>query len=482
SPSIGEALRRILLSPGARPAGADASLGGKRLLALARAGFADEAREISSLATVGRGDLYVAEADATVSLLNGEDDAACRRSAGLTSGREAPFWVRLRAYCYARAGELDAFDLTMNLLREGGDVSPSDEAYLLAAATKAPPKALPPIETELQYAAAKTAKLPIGPAQVADADAGVLKAIALDGAADAALRLSAAMDVHAMGVGDAGVVQSLFDAQQFDVAELGNAVAAAAGRPADPLADALLYQSIKSMTAPEFIRDKAQRIAIALGRADSFARAYALSALYAGDIEALEGVIVAPSEASKFALARMMAGDAAGAGAWLTAMIGSNESVGALPEDLGAEFIDRVGQLALLDPQTAAAIARRGGVSMLSDEPDLGGGYPRHDDPAAMARILDAAFDAVAEGKAGQAGLAALAASAGRGPAGGDIEAVVVKQGLEAAGLPDLGRRQLFERALIAGFGAQAAAVAAAAPSQEEPTGLMPRVKPPKGQ
>ncbi|MEZ5892848.1 MAG: hypothetical protein R3C58_06845, partial [Parvularculaceae bacterium] len=107
SPSIGEALRRILLSPGARPAGADASLGGKRLLALARAGFADEAREISSLATAGRGDLYVAEADATVSLLNGEDDAACRRSAGLTSGREAPFWVRLRAFCYARAGELD---------------------------------------------------------------------------------------------------------------------------------------------------------------------------------------------------------------------------------------------------------------------------------------------------------------------------------------------------------------------------------------
>ena len=120
-----------------------------------------------------------------------------------------------------------------------------------------------------------------------------------------------------MGVLEPARLESLINGFRFEVADLGGALDIAAARPDDPVVDALLYQSVAAMTAPEFIRDKAQRISIALARADSFHRAYALAHLYADEIAALEGVIVSPQEASSFALAAMATGDSVGAGRWL---------------------------------------------------------------------------------------------------------------------------------------------------------------------
>jgi hypothetical protein len=487
SPSLGEALRRTLLSPGVKPAGADASLGGKKLLALARAGFVSEARDIASLATSGRSDMAFAEADATIALLNGDSDGACRRGASLNGGREAIFWVKLRAFCYARAGEIDAFDLTMNLLRERGALSATDEALLLATAAGEPPKTVPVVETPLQYAASKATGIALNPAHLSRAEGGVVAAVEADSSADTALRIEAAELLLAMGVADTGALASLFNGLEFNVAQIAAASDAVAAKPNDPLTDALVYQSIAAMSAPDFIRDKAQRISSALGRADSFHRAYALSLLYADEIVALEGVLVTPSEAANFALARMAAGDSVGAGRWLSAMIGVNETVAALPEDLGGAFIDRVNLLALLDPQTATRIARAAGVSLLSDEPALSSAVPALDDPAVTARVLQAAFDAVAGDKIGQAGLAALAASAGRGGVRGEVEAVVVSEGLDAAGMPELRRRHAFERAWASTFPPPGAALVGETPggatpaaTAQEEGGLIPRLKPPR--
>ncbi len=495
SPSLGRALRRTLLSPGAKPAGADASLGGKKLMALSRAGFIKEARTIASLSTTGKNDLYVAEAEATISLLNGDADGACRKGAGLSAGRDAIFWVKLRALCYARAGELDAFDLTMNLLRERGALVAADETLLLSAATGAPPKSVPPITTALQYAALNASDVEVNPALLAQADGGVLAAIANDGKASPAVRIEAAEQAIALGVAEPAVLKGIFNAIQFEVTEIATALDMAAARPADPLSDALLYQSVEAMNAPEFIRDKAQRISYALGRADSFHRAYSLSHLYADDIASLEGVLVSPEEASSFAMAAMATGDSVGAGRWLSAMIGVNESVAALPEGLGIAFIERVNLLALLDPQTASRIARAAGVSLLDDTVAAGSAVAARENPLVTARILEAAFDAVADGKAGQAGLAALAASSGGGAAGGEVESVIVSEGLSAAGMAELRRRHRFERAwasafspfgsITAGDAAPSGAVAAAAEtaaSAPDGDGLVPRLKPTRSQ
>lgn len=478
SPSIGKAMRRTLLSSGTKPSGASPSLGGHKLLSLARAGFVEEARDVASLATAGRSDLTVAEADTTISLLNGDSEAACRRGSSLNGGREALFWVRLRAFCYARAGELDAFDLTMNLLRERGALAGGDEALLLAVAG-AEPKVIPSVTTAIQYAAAKSASLSLDAGAIANAEGGVLSAILNDSEADIGLRIEAAEQAVAMGVVDIATLKRLFGGITFEVTELGTAVDVAKARPQDITLDALLFQSIAAMNAPEFIRDKAQRISFALGRAQSFHRAYSLSLLYADDIVALEGVLVTPEEASNFALARMAVGDSVGAGRWLSAMIGANESVAALPEPLGLEFIDRVNLLSHLDPQTAARIARGAGVSLLTDEPAHASNVSAHEDPSVTARILVAAFDAVAGEKPGQASLAALAASAGKARANGEVEMVVVGEGLNAAGMPELRRLHEFERAWAGSFSSVGMTDdATSSDASQDEAGMVPRVKP----
>jgi len=488
APSIGDAMRRTLLSPGPGPQGAAPSLGGKKLLALSRAGFLDEAATVASISNAQRGDPWTGQAHAISDLLSGKIDGACRRNAALTSGREELFWVKLRVLCYAAAGETDAADLTLNILRDHGAFTGADEIFLSAVATGVAPKSPPLARSALQYAIAKRLEMPLAPGLLKQADGGVLVAISRDSQAQMSTRIAAAERAVAMGVMDIEVLSALLAGAVFEVADISAAASAARDRANDPLTDALLYQSIAAMSAPEFLRDKAQRIALALGLADTFHRAYALSLLYANEITALEGAIVTAEEAGRFALARMAVSDSVGAGRWLNAVLGPNPSVSALPEPQAMAFIAHVNLLAVLDPITAAQVARGAGVSLLSGEPVYSDISVRaHTDPAVMAAILEAAFDAAVDGKAGQAGLAALAASSGAGPGENRVNAVVINQSFRVAGLPELRRRHDFERAWAATFTAEAdgaplgqrTTAAAAATASNDEGGLAPRIKPP---
>jgi hypothetical protein len=478
TPSLGEVMRRTLLSPGPGPVGAAPSLGGKKLLALARAGFVDAARTVSSISTASRGDPWTGQADAVGSLLAGDIAAACRRNANLSSGRDEIFWVRLRVLCYAQANEIDAADLTLGVLRDQGSLDEADMAFLSAAVTGALPETLPAVQDALQYAIARKLGAPLSPGLLREADAGVLVAVAQDAALDPAIRIASAERAIGMGVMPVSILSGILQSVRFDVAEISNAAAAAHERAGDPVTDALLFQSVMAMSAPEFLRDKAQRIALVLSVADSFHRAYSMSLLYAEEIAALEGTIVSADEASRFALARMAVGDSVGAGQWLAAMVGANGGVSALPEAQAMVFIDRVNLLAVLDPQTAAQVARVAGVSLLGEE--VVHNYSNAiADNVVMARIVEAAFDAALEGKQGQAGLAALAASTGDAP-GGEVETVVVSQSLRAAGLSELQRRYAFEHAWASSFSdpEPAGDVSALAALDEDQGGLMPRLKP----
>ncbi len=483
SPTLGETMKRVLLSPGPGPQDATASLGGKKLLALARAGFAEEARTVASISTASRGDPWTGQAAAVADLLTGDVLAACRRNANLSSGRDELFWVRLRAFCYAQAGEMDAADLTLGVLRDQGALDSDDATFLLAAVTGASPKAPLAVQNALQYAIARQLDMPLLPSMLGKADAGVLVAIAQDVSLDAALRISAAERAIAMGVMGPSLLAGILQSVEFDVAEISNATGVVQERPSDPLTDALLYQSIAEMAAPEFLRDKAQRISLALSLGDSFYRAYSLALVYADEIAALEGTIVSVDEASSFAMARMAVGDSVGAGQWLAAMVGTSGGVTALPEPQAMAFIAQVNLLAVLDPLTAAQIARVAGVSTLGEGAalHLNAG---HEDEGKVARIIATAFDAAINRKQGQAGLAALAASAGHAR-GGEIESVVVGQSLQVAGLSHLQRRYAFEQAWASKFSQEnSSAESGDVNSQETATegGLTPRLKPPVGQ
>ncbi|MGE0409958.1 MAG: hypothetical protein AB7P23_11950 [Amphiplicatus sp.] len=481
-PALGEAMRRVLLSEGESPAGAEPSLGGRKLLALARAGFLDEARTIASLSNAPRNDPYVMRALATADLLAGDMASACQRNAALRAGRAADFWVKLRLLCYAASGERDAADLTLNLLREGGALDAADERLLPALVTGAAPKTPVAPRNALQLAALRQLGLALSPALLAEADGGVAAAAANDTTLDPATRVAAADRAAAMGVLTASELEVFYETMKVDVADLGRAVEISEARPDDPMTDVVLFQSVKQMTAPEFLRDKAARIALALSIADSFERAHAGAVLYSDDIVALEGALVDAREAARFSLARMAVGDGDGAARWLFAAIGGR-GVDALDEDLAMTIIELVELLAVLDPISASAVAEAAkidlGAQTRANAPGAGAA-----DEGALARIVEAAFDAAIEAIPGQAGLAALAMSEAAAP-GDAVAGAVIGQSLRAAGLNELCRRMEFERAWRARFspanpGGEALMAIPASGEGARPSegGLMPRLKP----
>ncbi len=474
TPSIGEALRRTLLSSGDPPDGASASLGGRKLLALARAGFGEEARTIASLSNAPRNDPWVGQALATADLLDGAPNDACKRNAALTTGRDAPFWVKLRVLCFALAGERDAADLSLTLLREQGFLSDADQAFLTALASGAGLKSPHAPQNALHLAAVRQLGMPLSPSLLAVADGGTLKAVSRDASVGSATRVAAAMRAAAMGVMSAAELTAAFGA--IEVADAGAARAreVARGAPDDPMTDVLIYHSVRAMSAPEFLRDKAALIAEALARADSFPRAYAAALLYGEDITAMEGALLKPEEAGRFALARMAAGDGDGAARWLFSMAGSG-SAASLGQDEAMTMVDLVNLLAILDPISAKAVAEAANIALNSRAARAPASEVRAEDQDLVARIVESAFDAAVDESAGQAALAALAAAAVMDPAS-PLGRVVVSQSLRAAGFNELRRRMDFEAAWRARFRASAAAAAASNPAGAAPSQTLPAV------
>lgn len=459
SPSIGVAARRVLLSAGDPPQGADAALGGAKLAALVRLGFIDEAREIESLAIGGKSDAGLLEALATADLLSGDNDAACARVRQIQAPRDNPYGAKLRGFCYAIAGELDAADLALGLLRERGGLTPADEAILLPMAAGGKPKPQSEPVDAVQYAALRHAGMAFSLSP--DAEAGLLKAVAADANAPWPQRLSAAKRAAAMGVMSAAQLKTLFAAAPLDVATVAGGEAAFRQSPDDQTALAAAYQQAKTKTAPEFARDRAGLVAGVIGAARDFETLFAASALFAEDIRGFDGLLVSHGEAEAFALARLSLGDVTGAENWLAA--GAAGGAGA-PSDIPA--------LVAAAKSGARPAERRGEASALPG----------------LVTIVDAAIEAAAERIAGQGGLVALAAS-GAAADGDPLAAVILARGLETAGLGDLARRRAAEQLLQDRYqrlqparpesaAASAPTLPAAAPAAGGAKKPTPRVKP----
>lgn len=126
-------LARQVLSTGAMgpgDAGRDAALAAARADALL-----DLGRPRAAWATLDRAQGLsdspaLSQAAAEAALFNGQDDAACRVAEQLVTGRGEPYWLRLRAYCQARAGQADAAELTLTL---AGDATTSRLVHAVLA-------------------------------------------------------------------------------------------------------------------------------------------------------------------------------------------------------------------------------------------------------------------------------------------------------------------------------------------------------------
>ncbi|HXQ45878.1 MAG TPA: hypothetical protein VN806_04635, partial [Caulobacteraceae bacterium] len=119
SPAGAALARRVLAQSASAPdgAGADADLASARARALLMLGDAPTAELILDHTAGLANSPTLSETAAEAALIDGEDDKACAIGDALGSGRDGAYWLRLRAYCEARAGK-PAAQLTMNLAEE----------------------------------------------------------------------------------------------------------------------------------------------------------------------------------------------------------------------------------------------------------------------------------------------------------------------------------------------------------------------------
>ncbi len=485
-PSIGHALRRILMSPaitdtdrsglaGSTPQNTQrTSLGGKKLLALANAGFIDEARTLASLSDAAQNDPFSGQALAIVDLLEKQNISACGRSAGLASERADHFWVKLRAFCYVISDERDAADLTLSLLRDRGALSVRDDEFLTALVTGVTPNKPLFAKTPLELAIIRRLKMPILPATIDNADGAVVVALVKDETLETTLRLKAARRAVVLGTMSPKQHGDFLSSIPFEPGSLATPIESLLNAPAEPFTDAIIWQSVQLLSAPEFLGQKADLIAKALtatspisdtesGRIQAsvrpdFDQHYAMNRLFAAEIDKLEGALIPPEHAARFALSQMSVGDGDGAARWLLAMRGEG-ALASLGDQLTREFIQLTNFLALLDPVSGQAVADSAGIS-ISDpryEYTLETGKPVDIDPDLPAAFTRAVFDAAmghpADGagrqhkKFGQAGLAALALSSLEHGGFNPVQEIVKEQGFVIAGLEGISKSLAFEDA-----------------------------------
>lgn len=451
SPAIGSALRRVLLSGGEAPAGSPSSLGGAKLIALARAGLYEEARQIDSLAAPST-DPARAEAAAAADLLSGNVAAACDRSRRITSGLENPYWVRLRVVCYAASNELDAAELALGVLRDSGRLGASDAAILTPLAAGGAPKSPSAPVDSVQLAALKLMKAPIIAGLLDDADGGVVVSVARDAGADWPARIDAATRAAAMGVMNGAELSSLY----------AQAPAGVTGA----------FQTIRAMSAPELVRDRAALVADEIGSAGDFRTLIAQSMLYEREIKGAEGVIIPARQAAEISLALITLGDAVGAERWLASA--SAEILRGVPDEQLMRYIGVVSAFSALDPAGAGRIAAAANISLDPQEDATDGGAVS----PALAPVVAAAISAAQRNAPGQSALAALAASdaAARGD---PVAEAIVGPSFAAAGLGDIARRRAVEKAVRGMFPETAAPAQVESPAPAPaPDARSPRLKP----
>ncbi len=137
SPAFADLARRVLATGANGPAGVgnDPDLGAARAMALIALGEAAGADAVLDRAPGVANSAALSLAAAEAALIRSDDDKACRIGEALTVDRGAGYWLRLRAFCQAHAGQADAAQLTFSLAqqqtpKQGGD---ADYARLMGA-------------------------------------------------------------------------------------------------------------------------------------------------------------------------------------------------------------------------------------------------------------------------------------------------------------------------------------------------------------
>ena len=200
TPAAAALARHVLEVGGNGPEGAgnDPDLVGARAEALLQLGDVAAAQAIVDGASSLPQLTALSRVGAQAALIAGQDDKACAIGDTLVMGREGAFWLRLRAYCQARAGQSAPAQLTLEL-SEQQEHRPDFDRLMTALLSGAGASTAPALDDALDFAISKRLGLDWTPAMDA-APASIAVTVARDGAAPLPARLAAAARAARLGL------------------------------------------------------------------------------------------------------------------------------------------------------------------------------------------------------------------------------------------------------------------------------------------
>lgn len=169
SPAAAALARRVLATgaPGPEGAAQDPGLGGARAGALIALGDVAAAQRILERAPGLERNVELSRAAAETALLAGDTARACQLASGLATGRGEAYWLRLRAFCQAEAGQSAQAQLTFDLAQ----AQARDAVYgrLMAAKLSGAPAGAASLRNGLDLALSKSLGLDLAAAKPAPA-------------------------------------------------------------------------------------------------------------------------------------------------------------------------------------------------------------------------------------------------------------------------------------------------------------------------
>ncbi len=267
SKTVNDLGRRLLLSAAALPEGviSGGTLLDVRFEKLLASGRVDDINQMSVQVPDLAKHSDLARIRSEGMLLQGQSIEACQQASDLVTGRDQPFWLKLRTFCFALAGETAAADLTADLMREKNINDPLFFAALTRMTTGAK---LEVPDSDVLHAIHLALLAEIGQAPstqaVGKASAGVLAAITREERLGEDLRLLAAIEAERRGSLPASQLGLLYDRVNFKDKERANALTVALNM-APARANALFYQVVKAHTVPS-ARAEALSVALDLAR------------------------------------------------------------------------------------------------------------------------------------------------------------------------------------------------------------------------
>ncbi|MEO0983827.1 MAG: hypothetical protein AAFX03_14375 [Pseudomonadota bacterium] len=338
-------LRRVVLSPGARPGGdKEKDLLAERARIMFDLGEAAAAADLMSRLEQSPTGLNSEEVAADLELALGNEASACEKAE--SPPNERPFWMKLRTVCFALQDDFDRAALAIELAESQGVADQWLWAAVLAASGESPNRPDARFETGLTLSI--SAKSQLRPATE------TATASRPDLAAAIARREAFTPDIRVQSAG-AAAESGLIDASEHRAAY--EALLGVEGfNPGTALEAAVATASNPDATLDDEGRTLASALATAQGNPARYA---AVSRLLKSDLDALEPVDALDRYALRFARASLAAGDAAAATAWAASAAPEEGDEASSVDPFEVAWIEGLAILAGLD-RSEAEIAEVG--------------------------------------------------------------------------------------------------------------------------